>query len=97
MVTLRGKYNAERRNGGYFIKIYEGYQEHQDTVSKADWSADITTLRSMHADLDSRVEVLTQDGTMVWRFAYRPRDINTGGSGYFEGRAQQPLKASGRE
>lgn len=88
MNTLQGRYKAENRNGGYFIKILEDYGHHSATVSKEDWRADIDTLTSALTELDPRVEVNTQVGKLVWRFSRRDRDSNTGASAYFQGRAQ---------
>ena len=88
MNILQGRYQAELRNGGYYIKILEDYGHHSDTVSKDDWRADIDTLMATSQQLDPRVEVNTQAGKLVWRFSRRERDANTGASAYFQGRAQ---------
>ena len=88
MHLLQGRYTAEHRNGGYFIKILEDYGHHSASVSKEDWRADIDTLTQALTELDPRVEVNTQAGKLIWRFARRERDSNTGASAYFQGRAQ---------
>ncbi|WP_293909463.1 hypothetical protein [Deinococcus sp.] len=92
MKTLQGRYTAEQRNGGYYLKILEDYGHHSAEVSKDDWKADLEILReTMTRELDPRVEVNTQAGKMLWRFAHRGRDSNTGASAYFQGRAQTLL------
>ncbi|TSA86077.1 DUF2461 domain-containing protein [Deinococcus detaillensis] len=96
MNTLQGRYKAENRNGGYFIKILEDYGHHSTTVSKEDWRADIDTLTSALTELDPRVEVNTQVGKLVWRFSRRDRDSNTGASAYFQGRAQSLVTPTAR-
>ncbi len=88
MTLLQGRYKAEHRNGGYFIKILEDYNHHSASISKEVWQADITTLTAMLGELDPRVEVNTQVGKLLWRFSRRDRDSNTGASAYFQGRAQ---------
>ncbi|AWN22260.1 hypothetical protein DKM44_02585 [Deinococcus irradiatisoli] len=88
MIILQGRYTAEQRNGGYFIRIMEDYGHHSPAVSQADWRADIATLTAMLEQLDPRVEVNTQAGRLLWRFSRRDRDSNTGASAYFQGRAQ---------
>ncbi|GAA3996152.1 hypothetical protein GCM10022631_03140 [Deinococcus rubellus] len=88
MHLLQGRYAAEQRNGGYFIKILEDYGHHRATVSQDAWRADIAVLTAALTDLDPRVEVNTQVGKLVWRFSRRERDSNTGASAYFQGRAQ---------
>ncbi len=92
MYILQGRYTAENRNGGYYIKILEDYGHHSASVSKDDWRADIETLTRALSELDPRVEVNTQAGKLVWRFSRRQRDSNTGASAYFQGRAQTLVK-----
>lgn len=91
MTILQGRYTAEHRNGGYFIKIMEDYNHHSASISKEDWRADIATLTQMLTQLDPRVEVNTQLGKLIWRFSRRDRDSNTGASAYFQGRAQTQI------
>ena len=91
MTILQGRYTAEQRNGGYFIKILEDYEYHRNTVSKEEWQADINTLGTVLTQLDPRVEVNTQVGKLLWRFSRRERDGNTGASAYYQGRAQTAL------
>lgn len=88
MNILQGRYTAENRNGGFFIKILEDYGHHSATVTKEEWRADIDTLTAAMTQLDPRVEVNTQAGKLIWRFSRRERDSNTGASAYFQGRAQ---------